>query len=355
MIPRRWRRWITRRQGFGIATLPDGAPLPTTLTADTSPDRALIASYRAGAINKIAQNGNAQVGVLEHGTHGDRLQVEAFAPLTLHILTASFPGWTARFNETPLTLTPDAHGLIDVTLPNAGRGELAITLGTTTPRTLGWILSWLALFALGAITLLRSRSSGDYHELLDLLPQAETRLLGAVLVGFAVVLALFAVPFAPLRLPSQTNEALASSSTIDNQSDAGLEVLAYHADAADYRPGDSIPLTLYWHTLRFLTDRYRVSVSLLDLTTGDYRLPTPLRDPGGYPTTRWLPRLYVTDPYTLTLPPDFPAGTYSPALEVCASDTGDSCPTEDSRLTFFDRSGSTYGSVLVLPIILTVE
>ena len=129
-------------------------------------------------------------------------------------------------------------------------------------------------------------------------------------------------------------------------------MLAYRLSADHYRPGETMNLTLYWHTLRFLTENYRVRVSLLDLTTGQYRLPTDLRQPGGYPTTRWLPRYYVTDPYRIALPADFPPGQYSPALEVCTCSPD--CAAEN-RLTFFNRSGSTYGPVLVLPIILTVD
>ena len=146
------------------------------------------------------------------------------------------------------------------------------------------------------------------------------------------------------------NYALSGSHSLDNRSDAGLEVLAYRLDATTFRPGTAINLTLYWHTLRFLAENYHVRVSLLDLTTGAYRQPTDLRQPGGYPTTRWIPREYVTDSYTLPLPSDFPPGNYSPAIEVCTGDC-----SRDTRLTFFNASGTTYGPVLVLPIILTVE
>ncbi|MFN8448578.1 MAG: hypothetical protein U0521_08310 [Anaerolineae bacterium] len=270
------------------------------------------------------------------------------------MLTAYFPGWAAYLNTTPMNLTPATDGLINVNLPNAVRGELTVALGTTVPRTLGWVLSWLNLFLLGVITVYRTRHSRDHYDVLDLLPRAEALLLGGVLVGFAVVLALFVVPFAPVAVQAQAYRSLAGSASIDNHSDAGLEVQAYRLDTTQYRPGDSVNLTLYWRTLRFLDVNYRVRVSLLDLTTGDYRLPTTPRTPGGYPTARWLPRLFVTDPYRIALPADFPPGSYSPAVEVCAGASA-GCDAAESRLTFFEQDGSTYGQVLVLPIILIVS
>ncbi len=77
-------------------------------------------------------------------------------------------------------------------------------------------------------------------------------------------------------------------------------------------PARLLQLTLYWHTLRFLTDNYQVRVSLLDLTTGQYRLPTDLRQPGDYPTARWLPRSYVSDPYIHCHPRRFPRWAVQP-------------------------------------------
>ena len=339
------------QQGYGIAVLPDGAALPASISPNTAPDRALIASYRTGLVDKAQQVSPAQIGVLEHTTHGERLQILTTDSLTLHLLTPYFPGWSAQLNDATLNLTRSDDGLIDVSIPGATRGELAITLGTTSARTTGWIISWSALLLLGAITLLRSRRRrADHYESFDLLPKREARLLGVLLGGFALVLVLGAIPSAPLPIQPLPNYALAGSRTLDNHSDSGLEVLAYRLDGTSYMPGSTINLTLYWHTLRFLADNYQVRVSLLDLTTGAYRQPTDLREPGGYPTTRWIPRLYVADPYALVLPADFPAGNYSPAIEVCTAE----CAPE-TRLTFFNQSGSAYGPVLVLPIILSVQ
>ncbi len=340
------------QQGYGIAGLPAGDPLPSTISPDIGTSRALIASYQDPPVNKVVPDVRAQVGILEHATHGDRFQVQTFSPLTLHVLTADFLGWSAAFNDISLPLQPDDAGLISIQIPAPAQGELDVSLKSTPGRSAAWGLTWLALIVLIAMTVRRSRTASDAYEPLDLLDTGETRLFTVILVVFTMTLALVALPNAPIAARAQPFSALDGSFTLDNRSDAGLEVLAYRLDSAAQHPGSTLKLTLYWHTLRFLTDNYQVRVSLLDLTTGQYRLPTDLRQPGDYPTARWLPRTYVSDPYAIPLPDDLPSGQYSPALEVFACSPN--CESEN-RLTFFDRRGSTYGQVLVLPIVIHVE
>ncbi len=339
------------QQGYGLAVLPAGDPLPTTLAADLAPNRALAASYRGGTINKIDQNSDAQIGLLEHDTHGDRFQVQTFAQITLHYLTAYFPGWSAHFNNAPIQLQPSSDGLIDVSIPSGARGELSITFGPTAPRTLAWVLTWGALALTLALTIRRQRHrSSDPYQPLDLLDNRQARLLALVAVGFVAALLVTQIPTLPINLYPSPNYALTGTSSVDNRSNAGLEVLAYQLDSNSVHPGAAINLTLYWHTLRFLSDDYRARVSLRDPTSGDLDLSSDWRQPGGYPTARWLPRLYVRDPYSFTLPDNFPAGDYNPAVEVCLMD----CTATD-RLTFFDGRGNSYGQVLVLPVVLHVQ
>jgi hypothetical protein len=304
-------------------------------------------------VDKLMRGAGSQVGVLEHFTHGDRFQIDATTSVTFHVLTAYFPGWSARLNSFPLPIERADDGLMDVTVPNAVRGELTITLDETQPRTIGWVISWLSLLAVALLVVLHPRS--DHYEPMPYLSRRDAVQVGAVVVLFTVALALFAIPSPPLPTPAiaqaKPNAALDGSAMLDNHTDAGLDLLAYRVDRGNYRKGDTIHLTLYWQAERVLTTNYRVRVSLLNLTTGIYYEPSDLRDPGGYPTTRWLANRYVTDAYAVSLDPNFPGGNYSPALEVCA--TADCA--EANRLNFFNSSGNSYGTVLVLPIILTVE
>ena len=190
------------QQGYGIAVLPDNAVLPASIPPGTTPNRALIASYRTGLIDKVQQIAGAQVGVLAHTTYGERLQVQSADSLTLHILTPYFPGWVAYANDTLLGLTRSSDGLIDVAVPASTRGELEITLGPTSARLTSWGIAWFALLLLVVITVLRSRRPASFvqFERFELLPPPDARLLGVVLLGFGAILALGALPSAPLPL-----------------------------------------------------------------------------------------------------------------------------------------------------------
>ncbi len=293
--------------GFGIAALPDGDPLPATIPPDTAPSRALLSSYRAGLVSKVEPDARAQIGVLEHDSESDRLQVQTFAPLTLRVLTAYFPGWSARLNDTPLPLARADDGLMSVSVPDSTRGELAIWLDTTAPRTLGWLISGLALALIAANALLRSRrSSGDVYEALDLLPAPQARLLALVCGAFVMVMIVAALPMAPLPVQAQPDYALAGSVPLDDSSDAGLEALAYRLDGTQFRPGDTLHLTLYWHTLRFLTESYRVRD--LAARPQQRRLPRTERSA----STRRLPDGALAAPLLRQRPaPDFAASRFS--------------------------------------------
>ena len=89
------------------------------------------------------------------------------------------------------------------------------------------------------------------------------------------------------------------------------EVLAYSAADAEYHPGDTIPVTLYWRALRRLDKDYKAFVHLVD--AGMTRQPAQHDgDPnaGFSPTTRWLPGEIVPDTHRLALPDDLAPGLY---------------------------------------------
>jgi len=88
-------------------------------------------------------------------------------------------------------------------------------------------------------------------------------------------------------------------------------VLAYTTEASAYRPGDTLPVTLYWRGLCNLEQDYKVFVHL----TGADVTHQPAQhdgDPnaGFTPTTRWLPGEIVGDTHYLALPGDLAPGLY---------------------------------------------
>lgn len=339
------------QRGFGIATLTDGSPLPSSIDPDTPANAALLASYRADGVNKVEQSANAQIGLLEHETHEERFQMRTFAPFTLRVLTASFPGWSASLNGAPLPLETDEQGLLQVSLPADLAGELLITLDTTPTRTTAWVISWGALAILLGITIRRTRrATSDHYDPPRLLETAQARLVAVLVVGFGAALALVALPNAPLKAEFRAETAPLQAPQVSGGNGSALNLLNYELDRTRLTAGENFEIALYWQTSSTPDENYQVRVSLLNLNTGAYTLRTAQRDPGGFPTLRWLPQRYVEDIYRIATPAEMPTGDYSPSIEVCPAECFPA-----TQLDFFGDDGNTYGSVLVLPVILTVE
>lgn len=309
--------------GYGIAVLPPDEALPTTL-----PDN-LSALSTPGSKIPLDQPGG-QFGVLSHATHGDVFQIALNAPTLLHILTTYIPGWHASFRGEAVRVMPHPEGGLMINLPTPDRGELAVWLGVTPPRVMGWLITLVTFGLLMVMTSWRARVPGVYLEA-DSLTLSESRLCAALWVGLVLILMLFSSGiYDPPR-----GYTLADSAAIGAQTDAGLELLAYSVERADRR----VTLALHWAATRFLPENYQVQVTLIDTATGQTVLAGSPRHPGGYPTRRWRTNLYVTDTHQFDLPG---TGSYAAQVEVLTP--------AGTRITFFAPDGSAFGGELVLPI-----
>ena len=84
----------------------------------------------------------------------------------------------------------------------------------------------------------------------------------------------------------------------------------YDLAAGDVRPGDALPLTLYWQSSAPQAADWSVFVHLLN-ETGDKVAQVDRTPLGGlYPPSVWQPGLLLADQYELALPADLPAGRY---------------------------------------------
>ena len=148
---------------------------------------------------------------------------------------------------------------------------------------------------------------------------------------------------------------LEDSQPIQHYSGLGLDILAYRLDAAVVRPGDTIDLTLYWRTVRPLSDNLQVTVNLVEASTGEHVAQSYKRHLGGYPTTRWPSNRYVRDTHRLSLDGTLPPGNYLLQVEVwdCAAAGLRACQP-DQRLEFFEAYGEPVGRGLVLPVVVNV-
>jgi hypothetical protein len=108
--------------------------------------------------------------------------------------------------------------------------------------------------------------------------------------------------------------------TIQTPSDVrfqnGIRLIGYDANVSTLRPGDNLPLTLYWQAGQPVVQRYKVFVHLLG-TSFNPKTNNPLwgqqdQEPlnGALPTTAWGINNTVSDQYLIKLSPDAPPGRY---------------------------------------------
>lgn len=110
----------------------------------TSP---LEQQYVAGEPLMVAGiiDGQGELETLHHGGASDRVRVVANQPVTVQFYTYDFPGWQVTLDNQPLEHRPEPpYGLITVDVP-AGDHELYLRMGSTPLRTVGTVISGIAL------------------------------------------------------------------------------------------------------------------------------------------------------------------------------------------------------------------
>jgi hypothetical protein len=105
-----------------------------------------------------------------------------------------------------------------------------------------------------------------------------------------------------------------------------LKLIGYNLPATSLSPGDTLSVTLFWQAVAEIKTDYTIFVQLLN---GDGQVIAQIDAPplaGVAPTTTWLPGEILTDPYTLTLPADLPAGDYHLITGLYNAVTGERLP-----------------------------
>ena len=95
-----------------------------------------------------------------------------------------------------------------------------------------------------------------------------------------------------------------------------LYLIGYDYTPLAHKPGDLIPLTLYWRALKSLSDDYTIRLSLEGDKPGQLAQWEDRPVNGRYPTTNWQANEVVRDPWQLKLPPSLPGGTYTFSLTL---------------------------------------
>jgi len=96
-------------------------------------------------------SGEGAVETLHHGGGSDEVHVVAAGPVTLQFNTYDYPGWQVKLNGQPVVHRYEPpYGLITVDVP-AGEHTLLLRMGSTPARTVGTIISTLALLTIVGI------------------------------------------------------------------------------------------------------------------------------------------------------------------------------------------------------------
>lgn len=346
-------------QGFGIAGLAQGAPVPTRFHSLPSPNPALIAGYRDQTLNRfgdVAMLAN-QASVLENSSHRLRFQLRSDGVLQTQLLLAYFEGWQAHLAGQNIELVEDAISQrASLNLLNSSQAELTLTLGTTPLRTLAWLVSYFSL----AIALWRSvrSASQPIRIFTDIQPlsRAERRLSLTVLCLYGIIVSGLMwgheAGMTPVSLREASGHQLKGAMPLQSRTSVGLEALAYRLSHEDLRAGETLGVTLYWQALRPIRTPHAIRLNLQSVADAAYVFSTPLRPPAHYPTTRWTRGYYVRDEHQIQLPSTLSAGRYILTLEVL--ECLPTCET-GTPASFFDDQGTAQGAVLSLPRILNLR
>jgi hypothetical protein len=96
----------------------------------------------------------------------------------------------------------------------------------------------------------------------------------------------------------------------------------------------TVELVLHWQALRETSEGYTVFVHLVDGNGAVRAQKDDMPMSGTYPTTLWQPGEFVSDAYTLSLPPDLPPGEYTLEAGMYLAETGARLPVagDDDRI-----------------------
>ncbi len=343
------------QQGFGVAGVSQGEAVPTTLSDSFLKSDTYVTGYETETVNRFSIDAREQnrASVVAETPEMHVFQVWKPQGELVTMQLASFEGWTASLDGVPVPTSSDPDtGLLQLALPPSSGQTLVVTLDTTPPRILGWLLSASGLVILAAWVGWRvRRDKPARYRVLEYMTMAETRLVGFVLLLSLVAVVLSYQGIGGFSLHPQGWYAIRDSIFLRSRSNAGLELLAYRIESSTVHSGDTIPITLYWQTTQSLNASYVVELSIRDVSSGNTLVTAPLHAPAFYPTRRWIRGMYLRDEMLLALPAESPAGRYVVTVKVYPCEP--ECRPE-AGLNFFDASGQLAGTLLTLPQILDV-
>jgi hypothetical protein len=290
-------------------------------------DESLQAAYAEGLpikrfdLTSLPQGGQ----VLEQtaGVLGQTVKVESPSAFAARFNLFYFPGWTATVDGVNAVVEPEAKsGLALVQVP-AGTHTVTVQFEDTQPRTIGWMISGVALLILlglgvwswrGAenIAGTRTKVGEEAHDGLMRGPMVAVAIVGLALMGIKLLYA-------------DRPGSFFLQKRFDGQMIPGVQ---HRADLAfgdvlellGYEEGPAGEISLYWHALRPIDTDWSVSVTL-DYA-GDRVAQDDVQHPAGMPTQRWTVYQYAQDTHTLMPAGGTPPGLYDLRVTVYRQSDG---------------------------------
>jgi hypothetical protein len=151
--------------------------------------------------------------------------------------------------------------------------------------------------------------------------------LTAALAGFAALLAV-AGPAGWFRVISTGTVVRVAQHTQFARVGDEVALLGYDLGRRAVRPGEEVPITLYWKALAAPAQNYQVYVHLIG-ADGNLWGQSDKLNPADFPTTRWPLDRYVRDEHRVRLRFDAPPGLYTVVAGLWDASTGQRLPVTD--------------------------
>ncbi|MEZ4677378.1 MAG: hypothetical protein R2932_24490 [Caldilineaceae bacterium] len=122
-----------------------------------------------------------------------------------------------------------------------------------------------------------------------------------------------------------------------------IMLIGYSLENQQSQPGGEVKVTLYWHVLHPIGERYTVFTQLInraDARKAGQRDGEPVC--GKYLTVDWRPGDVIADPYYIPVDPDTPFGTYALLIGMYPSDPN----SRSGNLPFYNTEGQPLGDSL---------
>jgi hypothetical protein len=294
-----------------IGTTAQNEFLPSGVKSMPAPQASLIHSDTIGPVDKVNRARlpeGTQVAVIAHGPQHDRFQISAPADFDLSLFTFYFPGWTAYVDgvRTPVAAT-DPEGFITFHVP-AGERDVLVRLEDTPPRRWGWLISGAACAALAGLAMMHVRTKPIALQVESLGWRAAMVFASLGLLGLGVRYA--ADRYSPWQIDLRSYNVPEAQHQHLVRLEGNLALLGYDLTQTTAKPGDQIPITLYWKAIGRAPRDLSVFVHVLGADGQLWGQSDKARPVAYFPTDRWPLNRYFVDHHLAWLRPDVPPGDY---------------------------------------------